>query len=131
VSLRAVGVCTATAASRMTVSERYAQEYDARQARYKADRRRFVQETRHREIVYEAAVHSLRHLHPDCRRVSEKLGLPSSAGLRRARRRAVRCSIAQGLHVAAAECAAACPPAHWRSRTVVESYDGRTASRLP
>jgi len=90
---------------------RYAQAYDVRQARYKADRAPFVQNTQHPEVIYEpgkcidcgiciqiASAHQ------------EKLGL-TFVGRGFDVRVAVPFgeSLAEGLRIAAAECVKACP----------------------
>lgn len=89
----------------------HAQTYDARQSRYKAERGRFVQETRHPEIVYEPGKCI------DCgiciqiaSSHGEKLGL-AFIGRGFDVRVAVPFgeSLAEGLKVAAAECVKACP----------------------
>lgn len=89
----------------------YAQACDARQGRYRADRRRFVQWTEHSQIIYEpgkcigcgiciqiASAHK------------EKLGL-AFIGRGFDVRVAVpfEASLAEGLQVAASQCAQACP----------------------
>jgi len=93
------------------VLRQYAQAYDARQARYKAERRRFVQQADHPDIIYElgkciscgiciqiAAAHE------------EKLGL-TFIGRGFDVRVAVPfdASLAEGLQVVAAQCVQACP----------------------
>jgi len=89
----------------------HAQAHDARQSRYKADRRRFIQRTEHPDIIYEpgkciscgiciqiAAAHK------------EKLGL-TFIGRGFDVRVAVPfdASLAQGLQIAATQCVQACP----------------------
>lgn len=90
---------------------RYAQAYDARQARYKAERRAFVQHTQHPDIVYEPGKCI------DCgiciqiaSSMGEKLGL-AFVGRGFDVRVAVPFgeSLAEGLKVAAASCVKACP----------------------
>lgn len=89
----------------------YAQAYDARQTRYKADRRRFVQHTEHPDILYEPSKCI------DCgiciriaSQAGEKLGL-TFVGRGFDVRVAVPfdASLAEGLQVAAAQCVEACP----------------------
>ncbi len=89
----------------------YAQVYDARQARYKAERRRFVQQTQHPDVIYEPGKCI------DCgiciqiaSASQEKLGL-TFVGRGFDVRVAVPFgeSLAEGLRVAAAQCVAACP----------------------
>jgi len=108
---RPFAACDATASSRTVVSCDAAQTYDARQSRYKAERGRFVQETRHPEIVYEPGKCI------DCgiciqiaSSHGEKLGL-AFVGRGFDVRVAVPFgeSLAEGLKVAAAECVKACP----------------------
>ena len=89
----------------------YAQAHDARQTRYKADRRRFIQRTEHPDVIYEpgkciscgiciriAAAHN------------EKLGL-TFVGRGFDVRVAVPfdATLAEGLQVAGAQCVQACP----------------------
>jgi len=88
-----------------------AQTYDARQARYKADRRRFLQQTQHPDVIYEPG---------KCigcgiciqiaSRAGEKLGL-TFVGRGFDVRVAVPFdeSLAEGLKAAAAQCVQACP----------------------
>jgi ferredoxin len=93
------------------VLRQYAQAFDARQARYKAERRRFIQRAEHPDIIYEpgkciscgiciqiASAHK------------EKLGL-TFIGRGFDMRVAVPfdASLAEGLQVAAAQCVRACP----------------------
>jgi ferredoxin len=89
----------------------YAQAYDARQARYKAERRRFVQQTQHPDIIYEPGKCI------DCgiciqvaSQAGEKLGL-AFVGRGFDVRVAVPFneSLAEGLKIAAAQCVQACP----------------------
>lgn len=89
----------------------YAQAYDARQTRYKADRRRFVQRSEHPDILYEPGKCI------DCgiciriaSQAGEKLGL-TFVGRGFDVRMAVPfdASLAEGLQVAAAQCVEACP----------------------
>jgi ferredoxin len=89
----------------------YAQAYDAHQARYKADRRRFIQRADHPEIIYEpgkciscgiciqiASAHK------------EKLGLAFvGRGFNVRVMVPFDASLADGLRVAAAQCVQACP----------------------
>ncbi len=89
----------------------YAQAYDARQARYKADRRRFIQRTEHPEIIYEPGKCISCGI---CIQIAsafkEKLGL-TFIGRGFDVRVAVPfdASLAQGLQIAAAQCVQACP----------------------
>jgi NADPH-dependent glutamate synthase beta subunit-like oxidoreductase len=89
----------------------YAQAYDARQSRYKAERRRFVQQTQHPDVIYESGKCI------DCgiciqiaAQAGEKLGLAFVG-----RGFDVRVSVpfneslAEGLKVVAARCVQACP----------------------
>lgn len=89
----------------------YAQAYDARQSRYKGDRRRFVQHTQHPDVIYEPGKCI------DCgiciriaSQAGEKLGL-TFVGRGFDVRMAVPfdASLAEGLQVAAAQCVEACP----------------------
>ncbi len=89
----------------------YAQAQDARQARYKAERRRFVQQTQHPDVIYEPGKCI------DCgiciqiaSQAGEKLGL-AFVGRGFDVRVAVPFneSLAEGLRVAAAQCVQACP----------------------
>jgi len=89
----------------------YAHDYDARPARYKSERRLFVQNTQHQKLVYESGKCI------DCglcveiaARAGEKLGL-TFIGRGFDVRVAVpfERSIADGLKQSAAECVAACP----------------------
>jgi NADPH-dependent glutamate synthase beta subunit-like oxidoreductase len=89
----------------------YAQLYDARQARYKAERRRFVQQMQHPDVIYEPGKCI------DCgicvqiaSASQEKLGL-TFVGRGFDVRVAVPFgeSLAEGLRIAAAQCVAACP----------------------
>jgi NADPH-dependent glutamate synthase beta subunit-like oxidoreductase/ferredoxin len=89
----------------------YAQAYDARQARYKADRQRFIQRTEHPDVIYEPGKCI------DCgiciqiaSQAGEKLGL-AFVGRGFDVRVAVPFneSLAEGLKVAAAQCVQACP----------------------
>ena len=90
---------------------RYAQTYDAKQTRYKADRGPFVQHTQHPDLIYEPGKCI------DCgiciqtaSAFGEKLGL-TFVGRGFDVRVAVPFaeSLAEGLRVAAAECVKACP----------------------
>jgi len=90
---------------------RYAQAYDARQARYKAERRTFAQQTQHPDVIYEPGKCI------DCgiciqiaSASKEKLGL-TFIGRGFDVRVAVpfNASLAEGLQVAAAKCVEACP----------------------
>jgi ferredoxin len=90
---------------------RYAQAYDARQTRYKADRGPFVQQTQHPDVIYEPGKCI------DCgiciqtaSAFGEKLGL-TFVGRGFDVRVAVPFdeSLAEGLRIAAAECVKACP----------------------
>ena len=89
----------------------YAQAFDARQSRYKADRRRFVQQADHPDIVYEPGKCIDCGI---CIRVAsahkEKLGL-TFVGRGFDVRVAVPfdATLAEGLQVAAAQCVQACP----------------------
>jgi len=89
----------------------YACTHDARQSRYKAERRRFVQETQHADIIYEPGKCI------DCgiciqiaAQAGEKLGL-TFLGRGFDVRVAVPFneSLAEGLKIAAAQCVQACP----------------------
>jgi predicted molibdopterin-dependent oxidoreductase YjgC len=89
----------------------YAHAYGAKQTRYKADRRPFVQETQHPDVIYEPGKCI------DCgicittaSRAGEPLGL-TFVGRGFDVRVAVPfdATLAEGLRVAAAECVAACP----------------------
>jgi len=89
----------------------YAQAHDARQARYKAERRRFVQQTQHPDVIYEPGKCI------DCgiciqmaSASQEKLGL-TFVGRGFDVRVAVPFgeSLAEGLRIAAAQCVEACP----------------------
>jgi len=89
----------------------YAQAYEARQARYKAERRRFVQRAEHPDILYEPGKCI------DCgiciqiaSASKEKLGL-AFVGRGFDVRVAVPfgASLAEGLRIAAAQCVEACP----------------------
>jgi NADPH-dependent glutamate synthase beta subunit-like oxidoreductase len=89
----------------------HAQAYDARQARYKAERRRLVQQTQHPDVIYEPGKCI------DCgiciqvaSQVGEKLGL-AFVGRGFDVRVAVPFneSLAEGLKAAAAQCVQACP----------------------
>ncbi len=89
----------------------YAQAHDARQARYKAERRRFVRQTQHPDVIYEPGKCI------DCgiciqiaTQAGEKLGL-AFVGRGFDVRVAVPFneSLAEGLKVAAALCVQACP----------------------
>jgi ferredoxin len=90
---------------------RYAQAYDAKQTRYKADRGPFVKNTQHPDVIYEPGKCI------DCgiciqtaSSLGEKLGL-SFVGRGFDVRVAVPFgdSLAEGLKIAAAECVKACP----------------------
>ncbi len=90
---------------------RHAEAYDARQTRYKAERRPFVQQTQHPDVVYEPGKCI------DCgicieiaREAGERLGL-AFVGRGFDVRVAVpfERSLAEGLRLAAAECVAVCP----------------------
>ncbi len=89
----------------------YAQARDARQARYRAERRRFVQQTQHPDVIYEPGKCI------DCgiciqiaQQAGEKLGL-AFVGRGFDVRVAVPFneSLAEGLKIAAAQCVQACP----------------------
>jgi NADH dehydrogenase/NADH:ubiquinone oxidoreductase subunit G len=89
----------------------YACTHDARQSRYKAERRRFVQQTQHPDVIYEPGKCI------DCgiciqiaSQAGEKLGL-TFVGRGFDVRVAVPFneSLAEGLKVAAAQCVQACP----------------------
>ncbi|MCL5279754.1 MAG: FAD-dependent oxidoreductase [Planctomycetes bacterium] len=89
----------------------YAQARDARQARYKAERRRFVQQTQHPDVIYEPGKCI------DCgiciqiaAQAGEKLGL-TFVGRGFDVRVAVPFNetLAEGLKIAAAQCVQACP----------------------
>ncbi len=89
----------------------YAQTHDARQTRYKAQRRRFVQQTQHPDVIYEPGKCI------DCgiciqiaSQAGEKLGL-AFVGRGFDVRVAVPFneSLAEGLKVVAAQCVRACP----------------------
>jgi len=89
----------------------YAQAHEARQARYKAERRRFVQQTQHPDVIYEPGKCI------DCgiciqtaAQAGEKLGL-TFVGRGFDVRVAVPFSesLAEGLKIAAARCVEACP----------------------
>ena len=89
----------------------YAEAYDARQARYKADRRRFVQRTEHPEIIYEPGKCISCGICIQIASASkEKLGL-TFIGRGFDVRVAVPfdASLAEGLQIAAAQCVQACP----------------------
>jgi ferredoxin len=97
--------------SQVCLLRQYAQAYDARQARYKAERRKFVQRAEHPDLLYEPGKCI------DCglciqiaSAAKEKLGL-AFVGRGFDVRVAVPfdASLAEGLQVAAAECVAACP----------------------
>ena len=90
---------------------RYAQEYEAKQTRYKSDRRAFVQQTQHPDVIYEPAKCI------DCgicietaAQAGEPLGL-TFVGRGFDVRVAVpfEATLAEGLREAAAACVAACP----------------------
>jgi NADPH-dependent glutamate synthase beta subunit-like oxidoreductase/ferredoxin len=89
----------------------YAQAYDARQARYKADRPRFVQRTEHPDVIYEPGKCI------DCgicieiaSQVGEKLGLAFvGRGFDVQVAVPFNESLAEGLKIAAAQCVQACP----------------------
>jgi ferredoxin len=90
---------------------RYAESYSARQTRYKADRRHYVQQTQHPDVIYEPGKCI------DCgiciaiaSQAGEKLGL-TFAGRGFDVRVAVPFdgSLADGLRLVAEECVAACP----------------------
>jgi NADH dehydrogenase/NADH:ubiquinone oxidoreductase subunit G len=90
---------------------RHARAYDAHQARYKAERRRFVQQTQHPDVIYEPGKCI------DCgiciqiaSRAGEKLGL-AFVGRGFDVRVAVPFneSLAEGLRIAAAQGVQACP----------------------
>ena len=89
----------------------HAEAYGARQVRYKADRRRFVQRTDHPEIIYEPGKSISCGI---CLQIAsaskEKLGL-TFIGRGFDVRVAVPfdASLAEGLQVAAAQCVLACP----------------------
>jgi ferredoxin len=89
----------------------HAQAHDARQSRYKAERRRFVQQTQHPDVIYEPGKCI------DCgiclqiaSQAGEKLGL-TFIGRGFDVRVAVPFSetLAEGLKIAAAQCVQACP----------------------
>jgi ferredoxin len=89
----------------------YARAYDARQARYKAERRRFVQRTEHPDIIYEPGKCIDCGLCIQIASASkEKLGL-TFVGRGFDVRVAVpfNASLAEGLQIVAAQCVAACP----------------------
>jgi NADH dehydrogenase/NADH:ubiquinone oxidoreductase subunit G len=90
---------------------RQAQAYDARQARYKAERRRFVQQTQHPDVIYEPG---------KCIDCGICIQVAAQAGEKRGlafvgRGFDVRVAVpfneplAEGLKVAAARCVQACP----------------------
>ncbi len=90
---------------------RYAQEYDAKQTRYKSSRRAFVQQTQHPDVIYEPGKCI------DCgicietaAQAGEPLGL-TFVGRGFDVRMAVplEATLAEGLRQAAAACVAACP----------------------
>ncbi len=89
----------------------YAQAYDARQTRYKAARRRFVQRTEHPDVLYEPGKCI------DCgiciriaSQAGEKLGLTFvGRGFDVRVTVPFDASLAEGLQVAAARCVEACP----------------------
>ncbi len=90
---------------------RYAQAHEARQTRYKADRRRFVQRTEHPDVLYEPGKCI------DCgiciriaSQAGEKLGLTFvGRGFDVRVTVPFDASLAEGLQVAAARCVEACP----------------------
>jgi ferredoxin len=89
----------------------YAQDCDAKQARYKSERRRFVQKTQHPDIIYEPGKCIRCGICIQIAAASgEKLGLTFvGRGFDVRVATPFDASIAQGLQVAAAQCAAACP----------------------
>ena len=109
---RPCAACAAIAASRIrALLRQYACVHEARQSRYKAERRRFVQQTQHPDIIYESGKCI------DCgiciqiaTQAGEKLGL-AFVGRGFDVRVAVPFSesLAEGLKVAAAQCVQACP----------------------
>ncbi len=89
----------------------YAQSHDARQARYKADRRQFVQHTEHPDVIYEPGKCICCGICIQiAARFQEKLGL-TFIGRGFDVRVAVPfdATLAEGLQVAAAQCVQACP----------------------
>jgi len=89
----------------------YARAYSARQARYKADRRRFVQRTEHPEIIYEPGKCISCGICIQIASASkEKLGLTFvGRGFDVRVTVPFDASLADGLQVAAAQCVQACP----------------------
>ena len=104
----------------------HAQAYDARQTRYKAERRRFVQQTQHPDVIYEPGKCI------DCgiciqiaAQAGEKLGL-TFVGRGFDVRVAVPFdeSLAEGLKVAAAQCVKACPTGALAFKDASQKQDG-------
>jgi ferredoxin len=103
-----------------------AQAYDARQARYKAERRRFVQQTQHPDVIYEPG---------KCIDCGICLQVAAQAGEKRGlafvgRGFDVRVavpfneSLAEGLKIAAAQCVWACPTGALAFKDASKKRDG-------
>jgi len=89
----------------------YAQVYDARQSRYKAERRQFIQRTEHPEVIYEPGKCISCGICIQIASASkEKLGLTFiGRGFDVRVTVPFDASLAEGLQVAAAQCVQACP----------------------